>query len=148
MYIFKHPFIANTITDKRCIMQLIEEKNAEYKKSKSNLSYMSVSTFKNSSLLDVKSMSVTNLNVNPSRFSQSVLSKDNLTKKSLPNLTPNRESVIYEPKSENLNDNLKRISKQIVKDICDEVIKSEYEVPSIPYIIYETLKELIELNAE
>ena len=109
---------------------------------------MSVSTFKNSSLLDVKSMSVTNLNVNPSRFSQSVLSKDNLTKKSLPNLTPNRESVIYEPKSENLNDNLKRISKQIVKDICDEVIKSEYEVPSIPYIIYETLKELIELNAE
>lgn len=129
-------------------MQLIEEKNAEYKKSKSNLSYMSVSTFKNSSLLDVKSMSVTNLNINPSRVSQDVSSKENLTKKSLPNLAPNRETVIYEPKSENLNDILKRISKQIVKDICDEVIKSEYEVPSIPFIIYETIKELVELNAE
>jgi hypothetical protein len=164
LYIFKHPFILNARHDKRCVLQLIEEKNAKYKQIRNSLNYIksasvsnlksgsisnlkidSISNLKTGSIANLKSTSVSNLN----RINQKVSSLESLNKKLAPNPLPNRETVQYEHPNDNLNDSLKRISKQLVKEICDEVIKSEYEIPSIPYIIYETIKEiLVEIKKE
>ena len=36
------------------------------------------------------------------------------------------------------------MSELIYNELCDEVIKSDFESPSIPDVLYEVIKEMIE----